>query len=70
MFLSRTDAITSYKRLAQSSKSLPSEPTIRSTTLLDELYSMERGTRPGLSRLAIYSLQGDLEKADELMGGQ
>jgi hypothetical protein len=70
LFLEKADAITSYNRLRESSGAstrLPEAPTIRSTTLLDELRSMEKGTRPGVSQLAFYATADDLLRADALI---
>jgi hypothetical protein len=46
---------------------LPETPTIRTSTLLDVLYSMEKGTRPGVSQLAFYASADDLLQATEMM---
>jgi hypothetical protein len=70
LFLEKADAITSYNRLRESSGAstrLSEVPTIRSTTLLDELRSMEKGTRPGVSQLAFYATADDLLRADALI---
>lgn len=68
LFLEKNDAITSYSRLRVAGGSkLPEEPSIRSTTLLEEINSMERGTRPGVSQLAFYAPERDLLQADELI---
>lgn len=67
LFLEKADCVTSYQRLRGSSSALPEAPNIRTTTLMDTLASMEKGTRPGLSQLAFYSSAEDLTKADEMM---
>ena len=69
LFFEKEDAISSYQRLQQQSGSkLPAEPKIRATTLLDELNSMEKGTRPGVKQLEFYAAADDLMRADALMG--
>lgn len=67
LFLEKDDCITSYQRLRGSSTRLPETPNIRTTTLMDTLTSMEKGTRPGVSQLAFYSSAEDLIKATDLM---
>lgn len=67
LFLEQADCQTSYDRLRESSSRLPETPNIRTTTLMDVLNSMEKGTRPGVSQLAFYSSAEDLVKATELM---
>lgn len=67
LFLEKADCFTSYDRLRSSSSKLPETPNIRTTTLLDTLNSMEKGTRPGVSQLAFYSSAEDLVKATEMM---
>lgn len=67
LFLEKADAITSYKRLRESGgNKLPEEPVIRTTSLMDVLDSMERGTRPGVSQLTFYGNAGDVLTADEM----
>ena len=39
---------------------------MRTTSLLDVLDSMERGTRPGVSQLAFYGNAENVLKADEM----
>eukprot|EP00563_Minutocellus_polymorphus_P006683 CAMPEP_0181046600 /NCGR_PEP_ID=MMETSP1070-20121207/14434_1 /TAXON_ID=265543 /ORGANISM="Minutocellus polymorphus, Strain NH13" /LENGTH=341 /DNA_ID=CAMNT_0023125219 /DNA_START=13 /DNA_END=1038 /DNA_ORIENTATION=- len=69
LFFEKEDAIVSYQRLQQQSGSkLPAEPKIRATSLLDELNSMEKGTRPGVKQLEFYAAADDLMRADALMG--
>mmetsp|Transcript_48399 Transcript_48399/g.58396 ORF Transcript_48399/g.58396 Transcript_48399/m.58396 type:complete len:365 (-) Transcript_48399:515-1609(-) len=70
LFLERQDAITSYNRLRQSSSTLPPEATIRATTLLDELNSMEKGTRPRVAQLEFYASEVNLLKSTELIEGE
>jgi Tic22-like family len=67
LFLENADCRTSYDRLRQSSSRLPETPNIRTTTLMDVLESMEKGTRPGVSQLSFYSSAEDLVKATDLM---
>jgi len=67
LFLDKNDCITSYKRLRQAKSSLPEEPSIRTSTLLETLISMEKGTRPGVSQLAFYSTAGDLLRLTEML---
>ena len=70
LFLEKADAITGYNRLREASGAstrLPLQPTIRSTTLFDELTSMEIGTRPSVSQLAFYGTADDLLRADALI---
>ena len=70
LFLEQKDCITSYTRLRASKTSLPEQPNIRSTTLMDELASMEKGTRPGMSQLAFYATAEDVNKAVEMFDGK
>ena len=68
LFVDKSDCLLSYERLRGGAKSsLPEKPNIRSASLLDELYSMEKGTRPGVSQLAFYATAEDVEKASELL---
>ena len=69
LFLSKDDCILSYQRLREGKSSLPERPNIRTATLLDELYSMEKGTRPGVSQLAFYATANDVNKAAQMVGG-
>lgn len=69
LFFEKEDAISSYQRLQQQSGSkLPAEPKIRAASLLDELNSMEKGTRPGVKQLEFYAVADDLMRADALIG--
>ena len=69
LFFEKEDAISSYQRLQQQSASkLPAEPVIRATSLLDQLETMEKGTRPGTKQLEFYAATDDLMRADALMG--
>ena len=69
LFFEKEDAISSYQRLQQQSGSkLPAEPKIRATSLLDQLETMEKGTRPGTKQLEFYAATDDLMRADALMG--
>lgn len=67
LFLDKEDCVTSYKRLRTAKSSLPEEPSIRTSTLLNTIFSMERGTRPGLSQLSFYSTAGDLLRLTEML---
>jgi len=68
LFTERGDAMTSYARLRESGDNkLPEEPTIRTTSLLDVLDSMERGTRPAVGQLQFYGNADDVLKADEML---
>jgi len=68
LFLEKSDCITSYNRLRDSGgNKLPAEPNIRTTTLFDELFSMEKGTRPGVSQLDFYAPVNDLMKASDML---
>ena len=68
LFTERGDAMTSYARLRESGgNKLPEEPTIRTTSLLDVLDSMERGTRPAVGQLQFYGNADDVLKADEML---
>jgi hypothetical protein len=67
LFLEQSDAITSYNRLRSSSNRLPETPTVRTSSLMDVLDSMERGTRQGTSQLAFYGNADDVLKADEMI---
>ena len=67
LFLNEDDCIASYQRLQQGSNGkLPVEPTIRTSSLLQTVLSMEKGTRPGLKQLAFYATEQDLNKVVEL----
>jgi Tic22-like family len=66
LFVDKSDCTLSYQRLRQGRSSLPEQPTIRTTSLLDTLDSMERGTRPGARQLAFYATAEDLAKAADL----
>ena len=68
LFFEKEDAISSYQRLQQQSGKLPTEPVIRATSLLDQLETMEKGTRPGTKQLEFYAATDDLMRADALMG--
>lgn len=57
LILDKSDCALGYQRLQQGKPSLPEQPTIRTTSLLDTLKNMERGTRPGVSQLAFYGTQ-------------
>jgi hypothetical protein len=63
LFSDKSDCVASYQRLRAGKSSLPEQPKIRSTSLMDELYSMEKGTRPGVSQLAFYGTADDVDKA-------
>ena len=67
LFTDKDDCMLSYQRLRGSKSSLPEQPNIRTATLLDELNSMEKGTRPGVSQLAFYATADDVEKASHLI---
>lgn len=67
LFVDKDDCVLSYKRLRGGKQSLPEQPNIRTATLLDELYSMEKGTRPGVSQLAFYATADDVTKAAEMV---
>jgi hypothetical protein len=67
LFVDKADCIYSYQRLREGKQSLPEEPNVRSTTLMEEVYSMEKGTRPGVSQLAFYATAQDLNKAVDLV---
>merc|ERR1712183_891134 len=73
LFLEKRDCITSYERLQKNSAAtnykaskLPEKPILRITTLNDELFSMEKGTRPGQTQLAMYATAEDVNKAVEI----
>jgi hypothetical protein len=66
LFTDENDCISSYQRLRESSKKLPEIANIRVATLMDEIFSMEKGTRPGVSQLAFYANAEDLSKATEI----
>ncbi|CAJ1966889.1 unnamed protein product [Cylindrotheca closterium] len=66
LFVDKSDCMLSYQRLRSGKSSLPEQPNIRTTTLLDELYSMEKGTRPGVSQLAFYATAEDVNQAASL----
>jgi len=67
LFLEKADCETSYQRLKGNNKNLAENPTLRVTTLNDEIYSMEKGTRPGMTQLVIYANADDVNKAVELV---
>lgn len=67
LFTDKSDCVFSYQRLREGKNSLPEQPLIRTASLLDELNSMERGTRPGVSQLAFYATADDVTKAAELL---
>ena len=67
LFLDKNDCITSYNRLRQGKSSLPEEPNIRTSTLLETLISMERGTRPGVNQIAFYATAEDLLRLTEML---
>lgn len=67
LFLDNDDCITSYQRLRSGKSSLPENPTIRTSTLIETIFSMERGTRPGVSQLSFYSTAGDLLRLTEML---
>lgn len=67
LFLNKDDCITSYTRLRQAKSSLPEQPNIRTTTLLETVFSMERGTRPGVSQLNFFATAGDLLQLTEML---
>jgi len=67
LFTERGDGVVSYARLRESGgNKLPEVPSIRTTTLLDVLESMEKGTRPGVGQLEFYANADDVIKADEM----
>jgi hypothetical protein len=66
LFLDKSDCIASYQRLRNGKSSLPEEPTIRTSSLLETLITMEKGTRPGVNQLAFYATEQDLTKVAEL----
>mmetsp|Transcript_23388 Transcript_23388/g.38705 ORF Transcript_23388/g.38705 Transcript_23388/m.38705 type:complete len:338 (+) Transcript_23388:155-1168(+) len=67
LFLERSDCLTSYTRLRGSNLNMPETPNIRTTTLNDELFSMEKGTRPGMTQLNFYATAEDVNKAVDLI---
>lgn len=67
LFLDKDDCVSSYNRLRSDKSSLPEQPNIRTSTLLQTVLSMERGTRPGLSQLSFYSTAGDLLQLTEML---
>lgn len=67
LFLEKTDCITSYNRLRESNNRLAETPNLRTTTLKDILFSMEKGTRPAVSQLQFYATAEDLIRASEMM---
>ena len=67
LFTERGDGIVSYARLRESGgNKLPEAPSIRTTTLLEVIESMEKGTRPGVGQLEFYANADDVIKADEM----
>ena len=70
LFTERDDAITSYNRLREGGSKLPEEPIIRTTSLLDVLESMEKGTRPGVGQLVFYGKADDVLRADGMMSSE
>jgi hypothetical protein len=67
LFVDKNDCVMSYQRLREGKKSLPEQPNIRTTSLVDELYSMEKGTRPGVSQLAFYATADDVDRASQIL---
>jgi hypothetical protein len=67
LFLDKGDCVLSYQRLRDAKPSLPEQPNVRTTTLLDTLDSMERGTKAGVGQLAFYATADDLTRASELI---
>ena len=65
LFLEKADGVTSYSRLGKSD-----QPIVRTTSLLDVLDSMERGTRPAVGQLEFYGNADDVLKADEMSSSQ
>ena len=67
LFVDKNDCVYSYQRLRNGKSTLPEQPNIRTTSLLDTIASMEKGTRPGVSQLSFYANADDLSKASELL---
>jgi hypothetical protein len=67
LFVDKSDCVLTYQRLRNGKSSLPELPNIRTTSLLETLNSMEKGTRPGVSQLAFYGTSTDVEKAAEML---
>ena len=65
LFLERADGVISYTRLGKSD-----EAVVRTTSLLDVLDSMERGTRPAVGQLEFYGNAEDVLKEDEMSSSQ
>ena len=65
LFLEKADGVTSYSRLGKSD-----QPIVRTTSLLDVLDSMERGTRPAVGQLEFYGNADDVLKADAMSSSQ
>ena len=67
LFTEKGDGVISYARLRESGgNKLPEVPSIRTTTLLDVIKSMQKGTRPGVGQLEFYANADDVIKADEM----
>eukprot|EP00980_Cylindrotheca_fusiformis_P005002 scaffold1062_cov130-Cylindrotheca_fusiformis.AAC.8 len=67
LFVDKGDCVLSYQRLRSGKSSLPEQPVVRSTSLFDTLYSMEKGTRPGVSQLAFYATADDVTRAAAML---
>lgn len=67
LFFDREDCVLSYERLRSGKSNLPEQPNIRSTTLMETIYSMEKGTRPGVANIAFYATADDVNKAAEMV---
>ena len=67
LFVEEKDCVYSYQRLRSSRSSLPEQPNVRSTSLLDELESMEKGSRPGVAQLAFYASADDVQVAADML---
>lgn len=67
VFVDKNDCVFSYQRLREGKSSLPEQPNLRSSSLLDTLNSMEKGTRPGVSQIAFYATADDVTKAAEML---
>lgn len=67
LFLDKDDCITSYNRLRKAKTTLPEQPNIRTSTLLETLLSMEKGTRQGVGQLNFYGTAGDLLRLTDML---
>jgi hypothetical protein len=67
LLVDKSDCVFNLQRLREGNSSLPEQPNIRSTSLVDELTSMEKGIRPGVSQLTFYATATDVTHATDML---